>query len=421
MPIALDIETTGLPSVRRAKFDNTRAYDTCRVLSLACVEYTPEGIEFGHTHSIVYPDTFEVAATEIHGITTEVAQMDGRPFKDVYNELLTILATNGPDVIGHNISFDITTLKAEAYRRGLDWQALDSINQVCTFQLSKTIYMRPMKLGQMYETIFNAQIVNAHNALADARASGEIYFQCMKSKHVKPIQPKKVIIRASDLAACIDMNRFRPSYEVLCDMWKKYSPDTFTGQTKAEVAKELSASFVPAQPQNVSDVERITTEMNTRIDTDQSLTTEQKVTVKEYVRKTICTSHGIQSEDRTAEKLGTVLKDDTYYTMPITSIAGTTYELCGKIDGYEINQDGSRTLIEIKNRVNRLFKTVQKYEMVQVQAYLQMTNLELAKLVEQYKDDVSIALITKNQTMWDTEIFPKLCDFCHSLHLHMSD
>jgi predicted nucleic acid-binding Zn-ribbon protein len=46
---------------------------------------------------------------------------------------------------------------------------------------------------------------------------------------------------------------------------------------------------------------------------------------------------------------------------------------------------------------------------------------ELAKLVEQYKDDVSIAIITKNQTMWDTEIFPKLCDFCHSLHLHMSD
>jgi hypothetical protein len=88
----------------------------------------------------------------------------------------------------------------------------------------------------------------------------------------------------------------------------------------------------------------------------------------------------------------------------------------GKIDA--INTDRT-ILIEIKNRVNRLFKRLPSYEMVQVQMYLQLLNLDKAVLVECMKtkndnvmqEDVNVISVNKDIVLWEMEIFPKLEGF----------
>ena len=62
------------------------------------------------------------------------------------------------------------------------------------------------------------------------------------------------------------------------------------------------------------------------------------------------------------------------------------FEVVGKFDGFA--EDG--TLVEIKNRVRRLFKEVKEYENVQVHVYMKMSHAMTAHLVERYKDEIMI-------------------------------
>jgi hypothetical protein len=90
----------------------------------------------------------------------------------------------------------------------------------------------------------------------------------------------------------------------------------------------------------------------------------------------------------------------------------------GKIDRLQVEEDGTKTLIEIKNRVNRLFYKVKDYENIQVQCYLQLLDLERAKLIEHYKkeDALNTLLIVRDRDMWEGVIRPKLVEFCKTLY-----
>ena len=57
------------------------------MLTLAFVKYSSKGRELGSYHGTVYPDTFDVAATHVHGITQEYARENGQPFGYLYASL----------------------------------------------------------------------------------------------------------------------------------------------------------------------------------------------------------------------------------------------------------------------------------------------------------------------------------------------
>jgi len=62
------------------------------------------------------------------------------------------------------------------------------------------------------------------------------------------------------------------------------------------------------------------------------------------------------------------------------------FKVVGKFDGFA--DDG--TLVEIKNRVRRLFGIVKEYENVQVHVYMKMCAASNAHLVEKFKDQVMV-------------------------------
>jgi hypothetical protein len=148
--------------------------------------------------------------------------------------------------------------------------------------------------------------------------------------------------------------------------------------------------------------------------------------VNDYIRSKVFTSFGTKSEDKTSDKVeateGVKLeRDENFYNVEIATIHGTRYVITGKIDRIEVQPDGSRVLVEIKNRTRGLFNTVRGYEMVQVQTYLQMTGLTSARLVEQYNEETSSSSITRDQEFWDNLVMPKLVSFCQGIHNKMSN
>jgi DNA polymerase III epsilon subunit-like protein len=428
--LAIDTETTGLPKYNRASYTNTQAYDTCRVLSVAIVTYDDHGVIKDTFHSIIYPDNFKVAATEIHGITQEHAQEVGRPFEIVFRLLLEKVREI-PHIVGHNIEFDLNVLKAEAVRRQIPWGDLSSAEVSCTFKMAKTFYGKPIKLINLYEKIFNNPFDNAHNALADARASGDIFVYFNQDpRKAEPIETKKVYIKVSDVAACIGHHRYKSVEEVMNDLWVKYNPATFTGKTKlvqsmeafkcSETAQKILEDVEKVSTENSNDAEEIYQKAKSAIEADIQLTPKQKGIVNDHLRGILYTTHGTKHEMNTAVKLGDNLEtDDTFYKFPICEIAGTKYILCGKIDRWEKTPEGEKILVEIKNRIKGLFKTVRTYEKIQVQVYLKLTGATKAKLVEQFNDEIASYDIQYSDKLWTTSVLPGLQEFCKTLHSNM--
>ena len=137
--IAFDTETTGLPKVRNAKFSNLEAYEECRLLSVAIVEFDSDFNEIGSYHKIVKPDGYAVKATEIHGITQEQAEQEGEPFATILAEVL-FMFSNVNTVVGHNIGFDLNVLASEMFRCNLRTDFLNDFEPVCTLKMCKNIY-----------------------------------------------------------------------------------------------------------------------------------------------------------------------------------------------------------------------------------------------------------------------------------------
>jgi hypothetical protein len=150
------------------------------------------------------------------------------------------------------------------------------------------------------------------------------------------------------------------------------------------------------------------------------LSTEQKAEVISHITSNVYTSHGTRSEDKTSDKVEVdekvrLVRDNSFYYIELPTIEGVKFSVCGKIDRIEERTDGTRVLVEIKNRTNRLFGRVVEYEFVQVQVYLQMLGLVHARLVEQYNSQVMSHDVARDEETWVNEILPALKVFCSEL------
>lgn len=247
--------------------------------------------------------------------------------------------------------------------------------------------------------------------------------------------PKRVIIKASDVAACIGRHRYKPRDEVLNDMWKKYWPETFTGQTKmdqaeqalgaSETARQVLRKALEVQTKDSAQVQKVFEEVQVKVNSDSKLSATQKAEVLEHARSQVYMTHGTRNEDRTADVVTStegvrLVRDDTFWSWDVCVIDGVKFVISGRIDRIEECPDGSRVLVEIKNRTNRLFRSVPEYENIQIQVYLHMLGLVRARLVEQYNTQVLSHEVMRDEELWDNVITPRLIQFCEDLYTSAS-
>lgn len=242
---------------------------------------------------------------------------------------------------------------------------------------------------------------------------------------------KRIIIKASEVAAVIGKNPYKTPGEVRDELWKKYSPETFEGETKTERAeKALGASkeaqkvlvdAVSVQAKSSDEVTKIFEKARVQIQADTSLTTTQKAEVTEHVRSKVYTTHGIRSEDKTSDKVEAdektrLIRDESFYQLNIWE----NFQIVGRIDRIEEKSDGSRVLVEIKNRTRRLFQKVPEYEYIQIQTYLQMLGLQQARHVEQFNNQVNSTDISRDDEFWERDVLPALIQFCKEVSVAIS-
>jgi DNA polymerase III epsilon subunit-like protein len=435
--IAFDFETSGLPKGRRnVKItpETLHCFDTCRAVSLSAARFSNKGRLIDTFDAIIHPTDFQISqgSIDIHGITQERAEREGRPFIEVFLDFARFIGPRTTTMVAHNAIFDTSVLRSEMIRHKLDLSLIQNLNFRCTLELHKEKHLTPIRLGVLYKEIFGVDFENAHNSLADCIACGKVYpYLLGHERALKPLGIPKVVISASDVSSAIGIG-FTKVPDLVSKLWKKYKPATFEGVLKdeevvntlnsKETTKKILEAATSFKSESSADVAGKTRALYHQLEYS-GLTPKELIDTKDYIRKTLYTNHGTRNEDKTADLDSANLKrDDTFYTHDICTIEGTLYQIVGRIDRIQENEDGSRTLVEIKNRAKCLFNRVRDYENVQCQTYLQMLkDIKYCRLIEQFNDERKGYLIEKNDETWNGEILPKLQNFCEHLHSMMSE
>jgi len=436
--VAWDTETCGIPKTRvRPTRENLSKFDEAHIVSLSAVKFSSRGREIDTFNRIIKPIGYQVGATHIHGITHEYAEEHGVPFKTAFREFIEFIGDRCNILCAHNSLFDEGIIGHELLRIGLDPNKdfLDKYIFNCTHEMYKKRFLSPIKLTNLYKDIFGKEFDNAHNSLADARACGQVYPYLLGQgeRVLKQLPITKVIIGASSVASAIGINQYKRPGELISELWKKYSPQTFEGQTKEEEAlivlnslestKKILQEAESFKSDISTDVQQETRKLFHQIE-HSGLLPQDMVKAKDHIQKTLATNHGTRNEKKTAQtdKMSASLhEDETFYKYDICVLEGTLYQIVGRVDRIQQNEDGSRTLVEIKNRTKGLFNKVRDYEEVQCRVYLEMLeDIEYCRLVETYNGESKSYLLQRDYPKWKDEILPKLQNFCEHFHALLS-
>lgn len=272
---------------------------------------------------------------------------------------------------------------------------------------------------------------------------------------------KVLVISASDVAACIGSNKHQSSEKMLLEYSNKLREQTgkkkeisnedeildlidtkysklsdtvdkiimnkdFHKLDNLEISKiveyakdEIYKEIVTSNTSEVSETSKIS-ETSEASNTSEVSVCKKEVILEEF-RSKIHKKYGTVSEEKTSKKImtetsTTLVEDKKYYTELIWDNEDIIFVLRGRIDRIETTSTGEKILIEIKNRMYKLFRYVPKYELIQVQIYLRMLDLENAKLVEQYRDEIYTHKIKRNNKMYDEVIMPQLIEFCKKIY-----
>jgi DNA polymerase III epsilon subunit-like protein len=180
--IILDTETSG-----------TGSTDTVLQLAYQCYDRHGELLdEFCDTFRPAFEYEIHEKAQAVHGFTKEWIDLYGKHATLYYRELERLRYRMGQNdlFIGHNIAFDIRMINQDLARYlGVKMSPIT----VCTMNNSKikayvgatdkNNNLKAPNLGELYAKLFGTEIVGAHDALADVRATAKCFFE-LKRKGV---------------------------------------------------------------------------------------------------------------------------------------------------------------------------------------------------------------------------------------------
>ncbi len=202
-----DTETTGLPDFGSPSEAEHQPHIVQLAASLVDTE-TRQIIE--RISVIVRPDGWDipVEASNVHGITTEIAMRKGMGELDALNLFLD-MAKQTPCRVAHNISFDERILRI-AICRHQSKESADTFRDVgqleCTAKLATPVLRLPPtakmiragrnhfktpNLTEAYERLTGSKMTGAHDAQADVRACIAIYFAIQDLAANQPTQGKE--------------------------------------------------------------------------------------------------------------------------------------------------------------------------------------------------------------------------------------
>jgi len=263
-----------------------------------------------------------------------------------------------------------------------------------------------------------------------------------------------ICLNASELAVITGHNPYKEPEEIIAKIWRKHYPADFSAcsakykaetgvenlvdenakQTIHRLAPEVADELAKCLKTNtVGDLAKQKKEILAKCDTIAKTPEERKL-IRECVQQVTNTTFGIRHENSAIaeyEKLtgNTVQIMTRYVTKALYNTKNARWSVGGKIDGFVADANGDANvdasgdagiddigaIIEVKNRVNRLFYKLRDYEKIQTYTYMHIHDVTKAKLVECLKAQGEIIInvidVEYDEEFWKTSIDSKIRAF----------
>ncbi|MFM8870040.1 MAG: exonuclease domain-containing protein [Actinomycetota bacterium] len=179
--VVVDLETTGLDPA------------TCRVIQMAALVVEPNG-HVSRTFSTVVrpenPSEYEHGAEHIHGISANDVS-HGMSLSEAFNHLLSLLPLGV--FAGHNASFDLGFLHAEAARLGLTFPVVQHIDTLAVSRRSDPEKLRSHRLSELC-VHHNIVLDGAHTALGDATATARLLSALLREADISSVDQLPLVL-----------------------------------------------------------------------------------------------------------------------------------------------------------------------------------------------------------------------------------
>jgi DNA polymerase-3 subunit epsilon len=182
-----DTETTGLPKNWKAPVKDLNNWP--RLVQLAYLVYDLSGNLIHSSNEIIKPNGFTIPteASNVHHITTEIANKRGCKIEDTF-EIFLIHLKRAKVIVAHNMAYDEKIIGAELIRLGLE-NVLETKKKICTMESTVELckikgqysYKWP-KLQELHRYLFNFDFDGAHDALADIHATAKCFWKLVDMK-----------------------------------------------------------------------------------------------------------------------------------------------------------------------------------------------------------------------------------------------
>ncbi|WP_295203036.1 DNA polymerase III subunit alpha [uncultured Chryseobacterium sp.] len=187
MYLVFDTETTGLPKNFNAPLSDSENWP--RMVQIAWQLHDDDGKLIENLDYIIKPEGYDIPfnAARIHGITTKIANDEGRDLQEVLEEFSKVL-DRVRIVSGHNVEFDYNIVGAEFFRKNMkdnlqEKPKADTMilgTDFCQLGGGRGGRFKPPKLEELYEKLYGNKFDEAHNAAADVNATAQVFFEMMR-------------------------------------------------------------------------------------------------------------------------------------------------------------------------------------------------------------------------------------------------
>lgn len=184
----IDTEASALPKNWNLGYGVKGNWPYC--VQVAWIIFTNTGQEIKRTNFYINNTDFTTShsALKVHGITDEYRQANGIDRATALTHLTNDLSTYKPLIIGHFIDLDFNILGSDSYRTETE-NPLKQYAAFCTMKATTHRVQNPnnkfLRLGELYKQLFDKKLGDQHNALEDAKATAECFFELIRRGELK--------------------------------------------------------------------------------------------------------------------------------------------------------------------------------------------------------------------------------------------
>jgi DNA polymerase-3 subunit epsilon len=183
----IDTEASGLPKKWSLPYSVQDNWP--HAVQVSWLIFTKAGEKIKEENHYINNNDFDISpgALNIHGLTKQFLQQAGMPRRELLQLLSNDLEKYEPTVVGHFTELDYRIIGADYFREALE-NPMEKLSTFCIMKATQHLQQNPdskfFRLGNLYELLFKRPLLSQHNAMVDATATAECFFELVKRKEI---------------------------------------------------------------------------------------------------------------------------------------------------------------------------------------------------------------------------------------------